>query len=187
MTKIERADASIAEGLRRLGAGGAGGTRVCDVLPKCGQCQLTVLFNGCGACGMLFDAMRWDELPVWDDGARDRLEMVTRGRHAARLLAAQANSPVSQIKIWLEFSFFSTALFFSLSMAFFQRLVSTALNGSLRCGARRRHSNTNSRRCPCSSKRPAPWQPRLSARPRPRLFRQQRCNGFDRRLIWGLQ
>jgi len=91
MTKIDRADASIAEGLRRLGAGGAGGARVCDVLPKCGQCQLTVLFNGCGACGMLFDAMRWDELPVWDDGARDRLEMVTRGRHAARLLAAQAN------------------------------------------------------------------------------------------------
>lgn len=53
-SKLRNASEAITAALTKLK-----GSRVCDVLPKCPKCAIPVMFNGCGACGALFNSLRW--------------------------------------------------------------------------------------------------------------------------------
>eukprot|EP00931_Biecheleriopsis_adriatica_P020245 TRINITY_DN13598_c0_g1_i1.p1 TRINITY_DN13598_c0_g1~~TRINITY_DN13598_c0_g1_i1.p1 ORF type:complete len:1425 (+),score=288.78 TRINITY_DN13598_c0_g1_i1:78-4352(+) len=75
--------ASIAEALAR------GTASVGDRIPRCGNCNVAVIFNGCLECGHLFVDTDWEDLPAWDAAAKGCLAVSIRHRRAARLLAEQ--------------------------------------------------------------------------------------------------
>lgn len=84
--KLPNADAEIAKSLA-LGLGSVGAA-----LPRCTSCKVPVLFNGCAACGHLFANISWTELPKWDPGLSERLEVGAQARAAAQLLAGQVRA-----------------------------------------------------------------------------------------------
>lgn len=73
----------------------AGDASVGERIPRCGDCNVPVLFNGCTVCGHLFNDTDWDDLPTWDASAKACLEVSLRHRRAAQLLAAQVRHEAS--------------------------------------------------------------------------------------------
>jgi len=76
--------ATITEKLARMGSSSVG-----ERIPRCGTCNVAVIFNGCQDCGHLFCDIDYENLPPWDASAKGCLEVSIRHRRAARLLAEQ--------------------------------------------------------------------------------------------------
>jgi hypothetical protein len=94
--RILNADSTIAEALSKVG----GGVTVADIIPKCVECKIPVVFNGCQSCGHLFAGDgdgEWSKLPLWDPNAAAALDLDQNARIAARMLAAQVRDEVARL------------------------------------------------------------------------------------------
>mmetsp|Transcript_44796 Transcript_44796/g.136750 ORF Transcript_44796/g.136750 Transcript_44796/m.136750 type:complete len:2045 (-) Transcript_44796:355-6489(-) len=71
---------------------------VTDILPLCPTHKVPVMFNGCLACGHLFTDTDWDEMPKWDPKAKSLLELDSKKRKAADLLAKQVRTEAALLE-----------------------------------------------------------------------------------------
>jgi hypothetical protein len=72
--------------------------KVADVLPRCPEHNMVVMFNGCMACGHLFTDKRWSELPEWDPSAKTLLDLDRQKRKAAGLLAGEIRKELALLE-----------------------------------------------------------------------------------------
>jgi len=71
---------------------------VVDVLPKCPTHKVIVMFNGCMACGRLFTDHSWNKLPKWDPDAKALMELDSKKRQAASVLAREVQNEAALLQ-----------------------------------------------------------------------------------------
>lgn len=84
-----------AAALQEALAGTNAGDDVMARVPRCKDCNVAVIFNGCMQCGHLFS--RWTDLPEFDPAYKSKLDASDAFLRAVKLLAAQVRSEAAQL------------------------------------------------------------------------------------------
>ena len=75
------------------------GKTVSDILPRCPTHNVSVMFNGCRACGHLFTDIGWHNLPKWDPNAKKKVALDKKKLRASTLLCSQIKKETAALEI----------------------------------------------------------------------------------------